>query len=58
MFRSFATTMRTTFALGVVAFMLKLPENYFWLTEEKVNLEPWSNLYDVPSVKGNKCHMD
>ena len=22
-------------------FKLKLAENYFWLTEEKVNIEPW-----------------
>ena len=58
MLRIFAATVGTPYALRGIAFMLKLTENYFWLTEEKVNLEPWSNLYDVPSVKGNKCHMD
>ena len=30
-------------SLGSGVIIIKLAENYFWLTEEKVNVEPWDS---------------
>ena len=55
MLRTFAATIMTPNAHYVmspqgrgVGLTQKPPENYFWLTEEKVNLEP---CHDIPLIK-------